>query len=183
LIIDFRVRFFHWFLVLSFIAASFSGLYEYKEMHIIYGHIIFALLITRIIFGLSSSDNYLTFRNYLHTPVDFFNHLKEFIFKKGASINLHNPVGSYMVLIILSTLSFLVISGIILEGIVEYSGILSFLSNYLDSQSAILVKSLHKYIAYLSIGLAFIHIIGVILSSFKSKNNFPLLMIKGQLDE
>ena len=183
MIIDFRVRFFHWFLVLSFIAASFSGLFEYKEVHIIYGHIIFALLITRIIFGISSKDKNLTFGHYLHSPVDFLNHLKEFIFVKGVSITLHNPVGSYMVLIILSTLTFLVISGVILEGIVEYSGILSFLSNNLDNQTVILVKLLHRYIAYLSIGLAFIHIIGVMFSSFKSKNNFPLLMIKGQLDE
>jgi cytochrome b len=105
------------------------------------------------------------------------------MFKKGhRSYQLHNPAGSSMILVMILLLVILTSSGILVEAVFEFEGVLYFISNLVNDSQAVLIKKIHSLVAHIMLIVIALHIAGVIYSSYAYKVNMPLMMITGKIN-
>lgn len=158
-----------------------TGISQIDYLHIVVGHLFSALVIARIAFGVFARKSDLFFKNYLHPIGELIYHMKEMFSQSNTNIHIHNPAGSYMVLTLLTFSTIVFLTGLLIEGVIEFSGVFAFLANEIDNQIASVFQLIHKIFSYTLLGLAMTHISGVLLSSYKSKKNFSMMMINGQI--
>lgn len=174
-------RVFHWMLASSFVVLSITGLTQIDYAHILFGHLLFALVITRIVFGVFAKKSDLFLGMYFYKIKELLHHLKELFSQPNNDIHIHNPAGGYMILTMLVFLIITLSTGLLSEGVIEFSGIFSFLANEFDNQAVSAIKLAHKVSSYILLGLSTLHVTGVLFSSYKSKKNLSLMMINGHI--
>jgi len=181
--INIYIRFFHWSLVVIFVILFITG--ERGDgtdmLHIYFGYLLTSIIFSRILWGFIGNSDALWWK-YLHSPVQVISYLRN-IFKKGhRNYQLHNPAGSSMILVMIFLLVVLTVSGILLEAVLEFEGVMYFISNYVTDSQAVIVKKMHGMVAHLMLfGIAF-HIAGVVYSSYAYKVNMPLMMVTGKIN-
>lgn len=108
---DLLVRLFHWTLVLTFTIAYFTG-DEDSTLHIYAGYIILGLIGFRLVWGFIGSQ-YARFGSFAFSPSSVLNYLGSLFSKNAAKHYIgHNPAGSWMVIILLISLTLTGVSGL-----------------------------------------------------------------------
>ena len=102
---DAPVRLFHWLLVLLFAFMYFSGTVkgDWLEWHMRSGYAILALVLFRILWGFAGST-YARFSNFLAGPSACLQFAKKLLTRAPAASAGHNPLGGWMVLVLLLAL-------------------------------------------------------------------------------
>jgi cytochrome b len=166
---------------MAFVLLFISGQFNYLNFHIFFGHIIGAFVLTRLLLGFVSNNTSLKWSRYLYHPKELLKHLKKILVEKDSDLEIHNPAGSYLVLLMLFFLVVTVFTGALLESLFEFSGVMLFLNDLINTEFAYLILNLHQYSSNAMMFLVITHIFGVLYSSYLSRKNFLLTMITGKL--
>ena len=202
------VRLFHWSLVLSFIVAYVTGEDGEDLPHVYAGYIIMGLIVFRIIWGLIGSKH-ARFSDFVTSPAVALRHGRDMLAGKARHYLGHNPLGGWMILALLVSLSITTVTGIKLYG-VEGHGPLAqnqVISHTVNTNNDLVVlasdrdhdddddegrdghegddeaeefwEEIHEFFANFTLLLVLLHITGVIVSSAKESQNLVKAMITG----
>ncbi|MBB1318714.1 cytochrome b/b6 domain-containing protein [Shewanella sp. SR43-4] len=160
---DFPTRFFHWAMV-----SLVGGLWwtaEIGEMqwHQILAYLLMTLIIFRLIWGFIGSDT-AKFTHFFVAPKKVIAYAKAQ--PKPKSIG-HNPLGGYMVILLLSIIMLQLISGLFATDDIFTEGPLMYL---VSSDTAGWLTWLHKTNFNIILAMAAIHIIAVVVHVAKGDN-------------
>lgn len=193
---DIVVRLFHWLLVLLFIVSYLTG--EEQDalpipIHVYSGYAIIGLLLIRIIWGVIGGQH-ARFRDFIYSPSTVLAYLRAL--KQGNPKRYlgHNPAGGYMIIAMLVMLTGTTMSGLKCYaeegyGPLAESNTVTFISAaYADdddddeehSDGEEFWEEVHEFFVTMTLLLVFLHIMGVILSSKRHKENLVRAMITGK---
>jgi cytochrome b len=176
LIWDLPTRLFHWLF-----AASFAGAYITAEsdawlgVHTGLGYLMLGLLVFRLIWGFAGG-HYARFSNFLFSPMQAWQYLRQTLEKRAARHLGHNPAGSWAVYLLLALGLVVGLTGVFAQGGEEQQGAAAALLGY-DLGHAI--KEVHESIATLMLLLVFGHIAGVVVESWLHRENLARSMVTG----
>jgi len=173
---DLPTRIFHWFFVLSFIAAWLCSendrfLYE----HVFAGYLFFGLFIFRFIWGWIGS-HYALFRTFAYDWPSVTAYLKGLLSGEAERHIGHNPAGGWAIFAMLLLSLAVAITGFLVFGGEEGHGPLA---GYVSYDVGTLMKEAHELFAVTMLILVVVHVSGVIVESFLHKENLVRAMITG----
>jgi len=204
---DIAIRVFHWALVVCF-AIAFISSEESRKLHVIFGYSLVFLVLFRILYGFVGTK-YARFSDFLYHPAQIGDYLKGLLIGRPKHYNGHNPAGGFMIFIMLISLLFLTLTGLIAYGVTGHGPLanheISFMANaFADSddkenhdkhnnlerrsqkynrteknEKDEFWEEVHEAIAYLTLFLVSIHIMGVLVSSLVHRENLIKAMITG----
>lgn len=152
-------RVFHALFAVFILFAFLSDDEELLQYHAIIGYLVFILLFFRVIWGFMG-PKYSRFKDF---PFGM-QKIKEFLaslFSDTSKYVGHNPLASYVMIAILTTIFLVIITGILAYGIQEGKGILAFLNlSYFKQMD--LFKDVHEFFANFLILLIVAHLGGII---------------------
>ncbi|MDR2882096.1 MAG: cytochrome b/b6 domain-containing protein [Azoarcus sp.] len=163
---------FHWLLVLLTIAAFVTGFLGggLIEIHGQFGLAIAGLLAFRLVWGVIGST-YARFARFVSGPARVLAYLRGQWHGLG-----HNPLGAWSVLGLLTLMLFQVVSGLLSDDNISFTGPLRVL---VSQGTADWLTGLHKLNVWLIIGLVSLHTLSVILYLVVKKNNLLTPMFTG----
>ena len=163
LVWDGPIRVFHWTLALSFAGAFLTAESErWRDVHVLLGYTVLALVAFRLLWGLFGS-RYARFKSFAYGPRDVLGYLKSLVTRSPRHYLGHNPAGS---MVIYALLLLALATGI--SGYLHYNEI-----------GGEWLEELHETLAYGMLGLVFVHIAGVVVSSLLHKENLVRAMVTG----
>ena len=160
LVWDLPLRLFHWSMVCVVTLAAITGYLApewWLDIHVYAGYALSILLIFRFIWGFLGSY-YSRFSSFTLKLKDVSKHLISILKFNPNSYTGHNPVGAWMIVILLATLILLVVTGLVVLGGQENQGPLAPLVNF---GIADFTEDLHETLAGILIGAVTIHLLGV----------------------
>ena len=194
------VRIFHWSLVLFFAISYLTG-DEESSIHIYSGYIILGLITFRVIWGLIG-PKYARFKQFVCTPKELMSYTKGFLLFSPKHYLGHNPLGGWMVVMLLVSLFAVTLSGLKLYAVEEGEGpfaatdSISLISSaYADEKHEDkehgsdkegeefweeFWEEIHEASVDLMLFLIFLHIGGVAVSSFMHNENLVRAMFTGK---
>lgn len=170
---DLPLRVFHWLLVISFFVAYLTE-DNLLNIHTWAGYAVGGLLIFRLIWGFIG-NKYARFSDFVCSPKESIKYVKSLIGSSAKRYQGHNPAGAAMILLLLITLLFTVVSGIAVYGADQNAGLLSFI----DKGSEEFWEESHEFFANLTLLLVVVHIIGVFFESKIHKEKLVTSMFNG----
>lgn len=172
------VRIFHWSLVLTFFLAYVTE-DSWENIHVIAGYIVAALVGFRLIWGVIGTRR-ARFTRFVKSPQAVLDYLKQMIRFKVPHYLGHNPAAAAMIVCLLISLIMISISGLmIIAG--EGEGPLA--GTIFASVNHELAEEIHELFANFTLLLVFLHVAGVLFSSFLEKENLIRAMITGRKKE
>lgn len=193
---DLSIRVFHWSLVVLFTVAYLSG-EEWEKLHAYAGYGVMALLVYRWAWGFLGTP-YARFSHFALKPSEAITYVSS-IFSGNPKYYLgHNPLGSWMVLALLVSISVTTWTGLELyadEGKGPLAGGIHLVSPSLangkdkdrehgrDDDEEEWLEDLHEVFSELCLILIVLHVSGVIFSSLVHKENLVKSMIFGDKPE
>ncbi len=159
------VRAFHWLLVAGFVANYFELVRAGKFLHQVVGYIVLGLVAARILWGFLG-PRHARFADFIARPAAVRRHLGEVLTHRDRRYFGHNPAGGAMVLALLAAT--------VLVGV---TGWLSTTYWFFGSDA---MEEAHEILANLMLGLAILHILGVIHASWRHRENLVLSMLTGR---
>lgn len=174
LVWDRLVRLGHWTIVISFITGY---LFTKKfPVHAYAGYVIFALVCLRIVWGFIGTD-YARFSAFTYGLKETWHYaILALRFGDAKEYLSHNPMGAVMVFVMIGSLLLNTIVGAMLYGAQQATGPFEDVVPF-DWEDTLLV--IHGGIAKLLLGLAAMHVAGVILASWWHRQNYIMAMITG----
>lgn len=174
---DLFVRVAHWTLVAAFATAWFSA-EESERIHVIAGYTLGAVVLLRILWGFVGPQ-YARFRSFWPRPRDVFDYLRSLVTGGGKHYVGHNPAGAAMVIALLVCILVTASSGLVLLAADEGEGLFStFIPRSHKLEEA--VEDVHEFMAEFTLVLVFAHVAGVLLSSFRHRENLVGAMVHGR---
>ncbi|MCL7461355.1 cytochrome b/b6 domain-containing protein [Pseudomonas sp. NW5] len=172
---DLPTRLFHWLLALSVSAALLTGWLggNWMVWHGRLGVLIAGLLAFRLAWGVLGST-YARFSGLLHLPVTLPAYLRGQW--QGAG---HNPLGWLSVLAMLGMLSFQVLSGLVANDDIAFTGPLQRL---VDSDTSSRLTGLHRQAMWLVIGLIGLHLAALLFYRLRGERLVGA-MLHGRRDD
>lgn len=172
-------RIMHWIIASSFTLSFLSAFnHSHFKFHIAFGYAFSVMLFFRIIWGFVGS-HYSTFSAMKFSIHELKYYFVEKIHHRWRKIPAgHNPASSWFTIMVLFLGSFSALSGIMLYGIQEGSGLLRGFNTYYFTYSYIFFD-IHKYLSYTLFIFSIVHIIGVLIEQFYHKTDMVLSMIWG----
>lgn len=172
-------RIIHWIIASSFLLSFITSFCSDKiKLHIAFGYIFGIVLIFRIIWGMIG-PRYATFSTFKLKFKELKQYFVEKMENRWRKIHPgHNAASSWFTLIVLCIGSMIVLSGILLYGVQEASGLFGWLNEHYYHTSYGF-SAIHQYLAYVLLLWAVIHIIGVLIEQFYHKTNMLFAMISG----
>jgi len=172
-------RMIHWLIASTFSFAFIFSLYEnLLNLHVAFGIIFGLMILYRIIWGFVG-PRYATFNTFKLSLSKLKFYFKEKVENRYREIPAgHNPASSWFTLIVLGFGSLIVITGLLIYGIQEGNGYLSFLNDHYYMYADILLD-IHIYSSYILLVWVIIHISGVLVEQFYHKTNMAFAMITG----
>lgn len=162
---DIWVRLFHWGLVaavlLSFYTTKTSGVpFLFPvDVHAQAGYIVLGLLVFRWLWGVLGSV-YARFSTFLYSPNTALSYAKTLLKRQSNAYASHNPLGGWMVLLLLLSLSFQAVSGLFLSDDIFFQGPLyGLFGQDVSSQ----LRTLHYLNSDLLMILIGLHLLGVVV--------------------
>ncbi|MCW8833618.1 MAG: cytochrome b/b6 domain-containing protein [Colwellia sp.] len=170
---DLPTRLYHWLQAIIFIMLIISG-FGKEDVHSYLGIFLFILLLWRVAWGCVGSETS-RFAQFISTPKTVINYL---LGKQAAPVG-HNPLGGWMVMLMIITLFIQCITGLIVAGLLSKIPLLSM--EFSESTND-LCALIHGITARLLILLTLIHITAILVYKFRDK---PLVwtMITGKQKE
>ncbi len=152
-------RVFHWMLVVFIVAAYLTSQEEsFLNIHATFGYGVGILILFRIIWGFIG-PKYSKFKDFplsIKEAIDFTKN----IFNPKKIYLGHNPAASFVMIAIIFTTAFVVISGVLTYGVQEARGILAFLNSPLFKEMEIF-EEIHEIFVNLLMLLVVAHLGGV----------------------
>ncbi len=205
---DIAVRVFHWTLVGCFVIAFISS-ENSRKLHVIFGYSVLFLVLFRIFYGFVGTK-YARFSDFIYRPAQIMDYLKGLLIGRPKHYIGHNPAGGFMIIIMLLSLLSLTLTGLKAYGVKGHGPLakheISFISEaFADSdekgehdnhkrrnrsdkdfqrteknEKDEFWEEVHETIAYLTLFLVSIHIMGVLVSSLVHRENLIKTMITGR---
>jgi cytochrome b len=177
---DLPTRFFKWSLVL---AVSLAFLVSSRHpngttflVHVACGYIVTLLLMFRFVWGFIGGQ-YARFQSFVHGWRSVRAYVRGLLRLDPPRTLGHNPVGGWMIMTLLATLSIVVLTGLLAQSKTGGSGPLSGL---LSSGAVGVIGEIHAWLGFVIMWLAGAHVAGVILESLLHRENLILSMITGR---
>lgn len=163
LVWDLPTRAFHWLLALSFAGAFVTAESErYRDVHVTLGYTVLGLVAFRLVWGLIGT-RYARFGSFAYGPRSVLTYVKS-LFGRSPQHHLgHNPAGSWAIyaLLVLSLLAGA-------SGYATYNDI-----------GGHWMEEVHEAVANTLLGVVFVHIAGVLVSSLLQRENLVRSMLTG----
>ncbi len=177
---DLPTRIFKWSLVfavsLAFLVSSSNPRGTDFLVHVTCGYIVTLLLIFRLVWGFIGGQ-YARFRSFVRGWKSVRAYGEGLARLDPPHTLGHNPVGGWMIVLLLGTLSLIVLTGLLAEGRTGGRGP----SSDLLSISAIaVIGNIHAWLGFLIMWLAGLHVTGVLFESLLHRENLILTMITGR---
>lgn len=176
---DMPVRAFHWLLVICVAVAAVTGFLlppNWLTVHIWAGAGVGALILARLIWGFTGGT-YARFGNFTLAPSAVIAHLKDIAAGRVHREGGHNPLGAWMVVLLLAVLLAIVVSGgVMLGGMFKQGpgkGWLSFATGEI-------MREPHELLAWLLVALVAAHILGMAFESWRGGENLARAMVTGR---
>lgn len=160
---DGLVRVFHWGLGAAFVTAWWSG-DDYETLHLIAGYAALGLIALRIAWGIIGTG-YARFGQFVRAPTTVLSYLRDIATGREVRYLGHNPAGGAMVVALLALIAAICITGWLLTDLYWGSAML---------------EQVHEVLTNVVLGLVGLHIMGVLLASFRHRENLVLAMITGR---
>ena len=173
---DGAVRLFHWSVAVAFAAAYLSE-DALLGLHAVAGYAILGLVMFRLLWGVIGTA-YARFTDFVRRPAVVLAYLKDVLRGRARRHLGHNPAGGAMVLALLFSLLMTAGSGVVLYGVVEFSGPLAFLSSLSDAWAS-RIEHLHEFFANFTLALAGVHVLGVLVACLQHRENLVRSMFTG----
>lgn len=171
------IRLFHWGLVAAVLTA-FVTEDELLGLHTWAGYTVLGLIGARLIWGLVGA-RHARFTDFVRGPRATIAYLKDALRGRAARHLGHNPAGAAMVIALLVGLTATAVTGMAVLGASEMAGPLAPYVQGLSPEAAHNLEEAHEVIAYLTLLLVPLHLLGVALASFQHKENLVRAMIDG----
>jgi cytochrome b len=205
---DIAVRVFHWTLVGCY-AIAFITSENSRQLHVIFGYSVLLLVLFRILYGFVGT-RHARFSDFLYHPAQIADYLKGLLIGRPKHYMGHNPAGGFMIVIVLLSLLSLTLTGLKAYGVKGHGPLakheISFMSiAFADSddkgdhdehnrhnrrsqkfqrtdkdEKDEFWEEIHETIAYFTLFLISIHILGVLVSSLVHRENLIKAMITGR---
>jgi len=177
LVWDLPVRLFHWFLVISLVAAWYTSDSERDliNYHLQIGYFILGLILFRLIWGVVGTK-YALFNQCIPTWLKLINYLQSKQQQENDNMIGHNPLGGLMIVMMLSLVLSQAISGLFMNDDIFTSG------PYYESASEAIqqfMSLIHHNAFDVIIILSMIHIVAVFYHLLVKKINLILPMFTG----
>ena len=175
---DFPTRIFHWSLVASVGVCVTTGFFlpsRWFGWHITAGYVICGLLLFRLTWAFCGPEHSRA-AGFLPRPSAVLGHLKAIAQGHPPHTVGHNPAGGAMVLALLAVLILLAVSGLTALGGLDKQGPLASLVSFAEVRT---VREWHELLAYGLLGLAGVHVLGVLVESRLVRQSLILTMITG----
>jgi cytochrome b len=143
---DLPTRAFHWLLVISFAAAYFSNLLgvSYFRYHLWSGYFVIILLAFRLCWGVIGA-HHSRFINFIPNPKETIQYLRDLVKGKSKTYQGHNPLGAWMVLLLLATLLAQAITGLFSNDEIFNAGPLY---GYVSHEISLWLTGIHQDLFY-----------------------------------
>jgi len=175
---DLAVRLGHWVLVILVVASVTTGLTGGNAMtwHERSGILILVLLLFRWGWGFLGSSS-ARFSDFVHGPRRVAAYARDLLQRRAVHVAGHNPLGGWMVLLLLGALTLQTLTGLFADDDILTSGPLAHLvSGSTRSQ----LTAIHDSNAWVVITLAGIHVAAVLFHLLFSGENLVRPMIDGR---
>ena len=174
---DAFVRCFHWSLVLLFTISVVSGKVggAWIEWHMRSGYAILALVTFRLIWGFVGGE-YARFTSFLAHPIRALKYAKSLLGKTHEHVIGHNPVGGWMVLVLLLLLGTQAGLGLFSNDEIATTGPLA---RYVSDETSLTLMSRHRVLGTILLVLVGLHIAAVLFHLFVKKENLIRAMFSG----
>ncbi len=173
---DLPVRLFHWTLVLLTILLYVSiDVLDNMDRHAQLGYALLALVLFRIIWGFVGGA-YARFRDFLYGPGTVMRYAKTLPEAKPEPIAGHNPLGGWMVLVLLLGLLTQAIMGLFSNDDILFDGPLT---DLVSKEVSDTLTALHAQLFNVLLVLVVIHIAAVVYHKVRKKENLVSAMITG----
>jgi cytochrome b len=158
------VRVFHWILLTLFVVALVTG-DEIERVHIAAGYGIAILLALRLVWGVIGS-HHARFSAFVRSPREVMAYLRDVANLRARRYLGHNPAGGAMIIALLAALIGTVVTGFMMTTDAYWG--------------AKWVEKLHEALAYGTLALAGLHVLGVMVSSLFHHENLVKAMWTGR---
>jgi cytochrome b len=170
---DWLVRIGHWLLVLCFLTAYVR--YRKFPIHTYAGYIMFLVLLVRIVWGFVGSRA-ARFKNFLYSPRTLFAYTKGALHGHADYYVSHNPMGAYMVFLLMALMLVNCFLGLLLYSATEQLG--PFGAAVPDTWDTTL-KFAHHTLANIAAACVLAHIFGVLWAARLHRENYAVAMLTG----
>ncbi len=160
---DLPTRIFHWGMI--FLLASLWWTADDGEMdwHQVCAYSLMVLIIFRLIWGMIGSDT-ARFSHFIKHPKTVLDYMKQTKHQGVTSSVGHNPLGGYMVIVLILLVSMQLVSGLFATDEIFTEGPLY---SFVSSDTSSLMTWLHRKVFYVMLGFASIHVLAVIYHRIK----------------
>lgn len=173
---DLPTRTFHWLFALACIVAWFSGDdARTTHLHTFAGYSALALLAFRLVWGVVGG-RYARFAQFLQAPAEVIAHFRGLVAAEKRHYLGHNPAGGWAVVVLLTLVALLGLSGIAVLGGEEGFGPLT---GWLSLQQGVALHQVHEVLAWALLAMVLLHLGAVALESLLERENLPRAMITG----
>ncbi len=175
---DIPTRLFHWSLVLLFGALWVSGELGGRAMryHEIFGFLLLALVVTRVLWGLVGSRT-ARFSDFMRGPRTTLAYLAAVLRGRPPASLGHNPLGGWMVLTLLVLLLAQASSGLFATDDIAFDGPLNYL---VHEHTAKLLTRFHHLDFRLLLLLAGVHLLAVAIHRLRFGDDLVRPMLSGR---
>lgn len=175
---DAFVRCFHWSLVSLFAISVASGKVggEWIVWHMRSGYAILALVVFRLIWGFVGGE-YARYTSFLTGPMRGIKFAKGLLGKAPQHVIGHNPVGGWMVVVLLVLLATQAVLGLFGNDEIATTGPLA---RYVSDETSITLMNRHRSIGDVLLILVGVHIAAVLFHVFVKKEGIVRAMLTGK---
>lgn len=166
LVWDIPTRLFHWLLAVSFFVAFVAAQFFDDEsatfaVHMLLGLVMVFMIILRVIWGFTGTK-YARFSSFLYGPVAVVQYFRDVLKGRDKDTIGHNPAASWAAYLMLLLPLGLAATGLLM------------------AQGGELYEEIHEILAYVMLAVVAGHILGVIVHSYRHKENITRSMIDGK---
>lgn len=173
---DLPTRLFHWLLVLSCVTAWLTGEdARWTDIHVFVGYLAAGLITFRLLWGFIGGP-YARFRAFVKGPAAVKAQMRALRRGEGDHEPGHTPGGGWAIIVMLSLLLLIVLSGVLVLGGEELSGPLA---GFPAMETALDVHEIHELLAWSLLAVVVVHVSAVILESRLQRINLVAAMVNG----
>jgi cytochrome b len=171
------VRLFHWGLATAILIA-FVTEDEFLGLHTWAGYTVLMLIGARLVWGVIG-PRHARWWDFVRGPRATLTYLRTVLHGHPARYLGHNPAGAAMAVALMTGFALTAILGVATLGAGELAGPLAPYMQGWSSGSAHALKEVHEFLAWTTLALVPLHLLGVALSSVQHRENLVRGMIDG----
>lgn len=176
------VRIGHWLLLVA-IATALITRGEPESLHQAAGYFVAGYVVLRLFWGIAGPEH-ARFENFLASPVAAFRYVADLVTGKGTRHIGHSPPGGLMVIALLIAMSLTAGTGMAMENRTPvpaaFHSVLQIEDRGRGDEDDSPWEGVHEASANLLLGLAILHIGGVLLASISHRENLVRAMVDGK---